>query len=173
MAFGLLQGIYLSVNHAWRQYRRKPSSSRQSVHPATQLATHGISVLFTFFCSTMSVVFFRGDSLRLSFVLLGSMFGIHGQSIVAQPYSNPGSAIPLLLLAKVAAGLGIVWALPNTQQILTRFHPSLDSRAWNDERVPRPMRWAPTTAWSFGVASLMFVCLVHLGDASTFLYFQF
>lgn len=173
MAFGLLHGIYLSVNHAWRQYRRKPSSSKQAANPAMQFATHRISVLFTFLCLTVSIVFFRGDSLRLSFVILGSMIGIHGQGAAIQPYADPGSAIPLLLLAKVAAGLAIVWALPNTQQILTRFQPSLEPRAWNDERVPTAMRWIPTTAWSFGVASLMFVCLVHLGDASTFLYFQF
>jgi hypothetical protein len=173
MAFGLLHGIYLSVNHAWRQYWRKPSSSKQAANPAMQFATHRISVLFTFLCLTVSIVFFRGDSLRLSFVILGSMIGIHGQGAAIQPYADPGSAIPLLLLAKVAAGLAIVWALPNTQQILTRFQPSLEPRAWNDERVPTAMRWIPTTAWSFGVASLMFVCLVHLGDASTFLYFQF
>ena len=173
MAFGVLQGIYLSVNHAWRQYRRKPSSNTEPTQPAVQFATHRISVLFTFLCSMVSVVFFRGDSLRLSFVLLGSMFGIHGQGAIAHPYADSGSSIPLLPVAKVAVGLAIVWGLPNTQQILTRFRPSLDSRIWNDARVPAPMRWVPTTAWSFGVAWLMFACLVHLGDASTFLYFQF
>lgn len=173
MAFGLLQGIYLSVNHAWRQYHRKPSSSKKRVHPVMQFATLRFSVLFTFLCSTVSVVFFRGDSLRLSLLLLGSMFGVYGRGGVAQPYAASGSAIPLLLIAKVAAGLAIVWALPNTQQILTRFRPSLEKDAWNDESVPAPMRWAPTTAWSLGIASLMFVCLVHLGDASTFLYYQF
>jgi D-alanyl-lipoteichoic acid acyltransferase DltB (MBOAT superfamily) len=173
MAFGLLHGIYLSVNHAWRQYHRKPSSSKKAAHPAMQFATHRISVLFTFLCLTVSVVFFRGDNLRSSLVILRSMSGMNSQGPIAHPYSDPGSAIPLLLLAKVAAGLTIVWALPNTQQILTRFRPSLEPRAWNDERVPGLLRWAPTTAWSFGVASLMFACLVHLGDASTFLYFQF
>jgi len=173
MAFGLLQGIYLAVNHAWRRYFRNPSSNRKADDAVFQFATHRICVLITFVCSTVSVIFFRGDSLRLSLVLLGSMFGIHGSSALAHPYSEVGARIPVLLLAKVAAGLTIVWTLPNTQQMLTRFRPSLETRAWNDERVPVRMRWAPTTAWSFGVASLMFVCLVHLGDTSTFLYFQF
>jgi hypothetical protein len=81
--------------------------------------------------------------------------------------------IPKLQLLKVAAGMVCVWAMPNTHQILTRFRPSLETRAWHDEQFPAMTNWTPTTAWSLGVATLMFVCLVHLGDASTFLYFQF
>jgi D-alanyl-lipoteichoic acid acyltransferase DltB (MBOAT superfamily) len=173
MVFGLLQGMYLSVNHAWRQFRRKRPSQKRTVNPAAQFVVLRASVLFTFLCSTVSVVFFRGDSLRLSLLILGSMFGIHGNGVVAHPYADPGSRIPMLLLAKVAMGLAIVWALPNTQQILTRFRPSLEQGAWNDTKIPAAMRWVPTTAWSFGVAVLMFVCLVHLRDASAFLYFQF
>ena len=85
-------GIYLSVNHAWQQYRRKPLSSKKPAHPLMQFATHRIFVLFTFLCLTVSIVFFRGDSLRLSFVLLGSMFGMH------EPRAPLRSLIPIRVL---------------------------------------------------------------------------
>jgi len=173
MAFGLLQGLYLSVNHAWRQWRRRPGSRQTAAHPAMHFLSLRISIAFTFTCTVVSTVFFRADSMRQALSVLGSMAGWHGAAAPVEPYADPGFPIPALQLLKVAAGLLAVWTLPNTQQILTRFQPSLEPRAWDDERVPAPMRWKPTTAWSLGVAMLLFVCLVHLGQASTFLYFQF
>jgi D-alanyl-lipoteichoic acid acyltransferase DltB (MBOAT superfamily) len=173
MVFGLLHGFYLSVNHAWRQFRRNPAARTQVVHPLRKFATRRFAVTFTFICVVISLVFFRADSVGQALSVLASMAGLHGHGALVQPYADPGLPIPKGQLLKVLAGMICVWTMPNTQQILTRFRPSLETRAWNDKRFPAATNWMPTTAWSLSMAMLMFVCLVHLGDASTFLYFQF
>jgi len=101
--------------------------------------------------------------------VLAGMAGLQGGGMLGAGLQ----AIPVLDWLKIAAGMVCVWAMPNTHQILTGFRPSLETRAWGDRQFPAATRWAPTTAWSLGVAALFFVCMVHMGDASTFLYFQF
>ena len=169
MAFGLLQGFYLSVNHAWRLFRRKPLPRATAVHPLERFAKRRLAVAFTFTCLMVSLVFFRADSVGQAMGVLAGMAGLHGAGM----HGAGLQAIPVLDWLKIAAGMVCVWAMPNTHQILTGFRPSLETRAWGDRQFPAATRWAPTTAWSLGVAALFFVCMVHMGDASTFLYFQF
>jgi hypothetical protein len=64
----------------------------------------------------------------------------------------------------------IVWFAPNTQQIMIRFQPVLES-------VEAPRRYAP--AWDFRVSSALAIGvaagfgLLALGGTAEFLYFQF
>jgi hypothetical protein len=75
---------------------------------------------------------------------------------------------------EIAAGMSIVWFLPNTQQILARFRPSLQKTAWEDGgSTDGALRWMPTAGWAVGVGVVLFVVLVQLEAPSTFLYFQF
>jgi hypothetical protein len=100
------------------------------------------------------------------------MFGLWAKS-------GPGAADWMSIinmhraLPEVLLGLAIVWGLPNTQQILTKFKPSLQKTAWNQEGVPRLLLWSPSTGWALAVGLLFFMVLVELQQPSTFLYFQF
>lgn len=172
MIFGLLHGFYLSVNHAWRQYRRKPEMRAESASRLMRFANRRAAVFFTFLCIVVSLVFFRADTVGQALSVLASMTGLHGHAF-AQSYANLGLSVSRKQLLQIAAGLAIVWGLPNTQQILTRFKPSLEEKAWNQEQVPALLRWSPTTVWSLAICGLLFVCLVNFRAASTFLYFQF
>jgi alginate O-acetyltransferase complex protein AlgI len=169
MIFGLLHGFYLSVNHAWRQYRRKSASPAGAGNRVLRFANRRVAVLFTFLCIVVSLIFFRAGTVGQALTMLGSMIGLHGHP----SYADLGFSVSRKQLLQIAAGLAIVWGLPNTQQILTRFKPSLEEKAWNQERVPAFLRWSPTAVWSLAVCMLFFICLVNLRAASTFLYFQF
>ncbi len=179
MIFGLLHGFYLSVNHGWRQFRRTTTPGAAAVDRFLRLLRPGVrhvaAIGVTFLCNVVSLVFFRSDSLMRALEMLGAMVGLNGTAPHGAFLNAGAIGVPVVADAvkQVLAGLFIVWALPNTQQILTRFRPSLERGAWNQSDVPTIFRWAPTTAWAIGVGGLLFVCLVYLRALSTFLYFQF
>lgn len=72
-----------------------------------------------------------------------------------------GAAAPLLLI-----GLFIVWALPNTVQMV-------GSQALRLPASERRLRWRPDLRWAIAIGTLLGVCLVDLDRYSPFLYFQF
>ncbi len=80
---------------------------------------------------------------------------------------NAGDAALLLV-----GGL-IVWGLPNTQQILANYHPSLGLTEYDRRPGWINLRWQPRPAWALGLAVMLLLSLIHFEDPSTFLYFQF
>ena len=171
IVFGLLHGVYLSINHAWRLFRRPAASQVVEGSPAARLK-HVASVLFTFICIVVSLVFFRSASVAQALSVLAGMCGLHPGVSQATPValSSFGLKRPF---EQIAAGLVIIWFLPNTQQILARFKPSLQQAAWNQAGVPKLFRWMPSTRWAVAAGVLLFFVLVELQQPSTFLYFQF
>jgi D-alanyl-lipoteichoic acid acyltransferase DltB (MBOAT superfamily) len=174
MVFGLLHGVYLSVNNAWRQFYRRPGAKRESptglgARSLSGQMRNSVSIGFVFLCMMISLVFFRADSVSHAASILAAMFGLGTASHVASmDILNMHRAVPEVLL-----GLAIVWGMPNTQQILTKFKPSLQKTAWDQEGVPRLFLWSPSTAWALATGVLFFMVLVELQQPSTFLYFQF
>jgi D-alanyl-lipoteichoic acid acyltransferase DltB (MBOAT superfamily) len=176
MIFGLFHGIALSINNAWRQFHRRPAAegSGASGVAARTVAKlrHLASVAITFSGIVFSLAFFRAESVRQALSMLAGMAGLHRAGA-------PGTVDTLATIGlrraalEIFAGLFIVWFLPNTQQILSRFRPSLQKTAWAEEGVPKPLRWMPTTAWAVTVGMLFFFVLVELQQPSAFLYFQF
>jgi alginate O-acetyltransferase complex protein AlgI len=100
------------------------------------------------------------------------MFGLH-HFAASETFVAPGDINLKRAAFKIAVGLAIGWGLPNTQQILTRFKPSLQKIAWDQENVPKQLLWVPNTRWAVTVGVLLFFVLVELQRPSTFLYFQF
>lgn len=187
LVFGLLQAMFLIVNHAWRIFRKAKSGRA----PERLVAVFGATLL-TFMCMLVARVFFRAPSVPVAFHLLAGMTGLHG----LDPIPVPGLALGWLgqwghgLMAHgivvdahpvefVAVALraiwmvclyGIVFALPNTQQLLARFTPGLTGRrlvasSW--------LAWQPSRAWALGIGMLAAVSVAAMGGTSEFLYFQF
>jgi len=92
-----------------------------------------------------------------------------------QAMAGAGSAVtgPSLIAADaawwVAFALVIVWAAPNTQQLMADYEPALDV----PRESPSVLRWSPTLPNAVVVWALMFWAIIHLGRRSAFLYFQF
>lgn len=170
MAFGLLHGFYLSVNNAWRQFFRSRTLGSAKPVGVPAWLRRRCSVLFTFLCIVVGMIFFRADDLSQAWSILAAMAGLHVGSASISWLQGPTLRHSTIA---VIAGLAVVWALPNTQQILSRFKPSLEKTAWEDESGSKFLRWIPSTGWAVTVGVILFFVLVELEQPSTFLYFQF
>jgi D-alanyl-lipoteichoic acid acyltransferase DltB (MBOAT superfamily) len=169
IVFGLLHGIYITINHAWRVFGPKPKADRSQI---SKNAGHVSAVLITFVAVLVADVFFRAASTGRAVSMLGSMAGLHGMRLrELLPGESGLTRVEDLIF--MAAGFAIVWSLPNTQQILGRFKPALEITPWDEEPAPRRLLWYPKLAWGVGMGCVFFLVLVFLQDPSTFLYFQF
>jgi D-alanyl-lipoteichoic acid acyltransferase DltB (MBOAT superfamily) len=156
LIFGLLHGLYLTANLAWRSFRQRDKTMPEKVRSEFTILLMRIGVYLQI---ALALVFFRADTLHAATSMLGSLFFLHGA----------GHFSSLLDAAAGFALFPVVWYLPNTQQILGE-EPS-------GATAPAPwfnhMRWTPNLRWAFAMAVLFFAVLANLGDTKSFLYFQF
>jgi len=156
VAFGLIHGVLLVVNHAWR-------AVRTVVIPGVAFGPWGrvAGVVVTFLAVTVSLVFFRSDSLEHALLIVGAMAGFGGilegvSSLGGPELSTMG---PMQMLAwrfssmhgvLIAAALAIVWLLPNTPQYIERLEGAVarlseSRRSKTRWRLP-PLRWPASLA---------------------------
>jgi alginate O-acetyltransferase complex protein AlgI len=184
LVFGLLHGIYLSVNHAWRFFRTPAGSPNVTARVGSCLLTYG--------CVLIGATFFRAASVEDALRLLAAMIGLHGAEsplpvpgfvvdalgVVLAPLLAHGMLIRADVWSMVPAGLtvawlallyAIVWGMPNTQQILMRYRPAL---GWSGVAP----RWVPsfrlTPYWSLVIGALAALAVI-LRQRSEFIYYQF
>ena len=69
--WGLLHGVYIVVNHLWRQYGPRPA---EEPGPTAQLAGFAL----TFLAVVVAMVLFRAPDLDAAGNILGGMVGLHG-----------------------------------------------------------------------------------------------
>lgn len=170
LVFGLLHGFYLSVNHAWRLWTPKGTRLHQVV-PAP------IMILLTFLCVLVGFIFFRANSVSDAVHVVTTMAGFHGlgTSYAASPYLAELPTISRFLLtehgtvAALAVCFFIVWALPNTQEILGQ---TGEDHVMKRNLLPH-FRYRLTVAWSLGITAIFCACILLLDASTRFLYFQF
>jgi D-alanyl-lipoteichoic acid acyltransferase DltB (MBOAT superfamily) len=185
VVFGLLHGIYLTINHGWRMFGPKARPEpRSGIGAAAIIASQ---VASTYVCVLVAQVFFRASSCTEALQLLGGMIGLHGLTTVdllkarstshglvahmMQGLHHVGIDATLFpTLEKIFALFMIIWFLPNTQQIMARADPVL-------RPTPRPapgfMLWQHNLPWALLMGALAFIAIMSLGGTSEFLYFQF
>ena len=165
IVFGLLHGFYLTVNHGWRLLTHKRTPVPQ---PTLFVRTAKLvfSVLLTFLCVVVAMIFFRARNIGHAVSMLSAMAGAHRAASFAL---FNGFAFKL----KIALGLAIVWFFPNTQQMLSRFKPSLQETPWSPASVSGHIPWSPNIGWAVALGTVFFLALVEMQNPSTFLYFQF
>jgi len=155
LIFGLLHGIYLTGNQAWRHFhQRQKGTPPEPPKGLVQMAFRvGVYLQVSF-----ALVFFRADSLRSA---LGFVQDLAGHNGVGHMGTVLNGAMGFLLFP-------VVWFMPNTQQILGEepIGESEGSSFWSS------LRWRPNLLWSLGMAVLFFAILANM-ESSSFLYFQF
>jgi D-alanyl-lipoteichoic acid acyltransferase DltB (MBOAT superfamily) len=190
LLFGLMHGVYLTINHAWQWFGPKASEKNRG-----RLMEAGIvawKVLLTYVAVIATQVMFRATSVGAALQMMGGMIGLHG----VDPIPVPGTLMAVLrhlgpihpfltkthqILAvpvddsipspaRLAVLFFIVWALPNSQMIMAKFSPTL-AEAQPD--TPRWLLWQPTARWALALGLLLAVCLMSLQQTKVFLYFQF
>ncbi len=171
LVFGLLHGAYLSINHAWRLFRGRGGKQADVQRGWLQAYTgHVAGVLLTFSAVLLGQVFFRATSVRSGMSMLSALCGLHAAQHVGSEAAYHPSASRLLSLA---AGYAIVWVMPNTQQILARFKPSLELFRADLQPALVNVHWRPTALWGVGLGLMFLYVVVKMQNPTTFLYFQF
>jgi alginate O-acetyltransferase complex protein AlgI len=172
VVFGLIHGVYLTANQAWRHFRQR-SRSGAPANPPRGL-TRFAMMIGVYLQVTFALIFFRSASMHSAFALLADMFGRHGAGRFDE-----------LLAGGIAFALfPIVWFFPNTQQILGQetgpsgLASSPGTPNVNPIPAPTPallsrLRWSPNLAWAFVMFVLLFAILANLDSTARFLYFQF
>jgi alginate O-acetyltransferase complex protein AlgI len=154
VVFGLLHGCYLTINHAYRVFR--PHSYPKSQGSVVWLRSL-LGIAITYLAVLVAQVFFRANSVADAVRLLESMFGLHGfkpEGTLSAAFGGGGTVwIFQFLLAFV-----IVWALPNSNEILERY-----------EQV----RFHPAVHGIFFAGLMMIILVAASGPPVQFLYFQF
>ncbi len=163
--FGLLHALYLCVNHAWRVFRGVRATSAIAAMPAWVRTVTG--VLLTYSAVLLAQIFFRAASARAALSMVGGLLGNHHSASPSPFTANRANMMHLLV------GFFIVWALPNTQQILANFKPALELAPSDLRPSLLSLSWKPTVAWSLTIGAVLLFTLIKMQNPSTFLYFQF
>jgi hypothetical protein len=178
------------MNHAWRGVWR----------PINAWWSNTIARLVTFFGLTMLLVTHRAPSLDVASRIFRGMFNLPATwHDVLGPFAAglgwlgvrfdgpPVSADQGALVLWLIVWLAIVWYLPNTQQMLARWHPAFNygvAERQRDppllERAPSVMRllpwrleWRPNAAAAVFVGLLAALAVLNLHHVSEFLYFRY
>lgn len=186
--WGGLHGLYLMINHGWRELKARLGWNRTSRAGTLMAGT------LTFVSVVVAWVFFRADNVATAQSLLMSMAGMHGISLPVSweaalaslaghhpgitftgilPDTDPGDrAIKAIII-----GLGVVWLLPNVREIMGTYRPTWDDlhKAETLHAAPaKPvLEWKPGIASAIIIATLFYACTISLTRVSEFLYFQF
>ena len=185
--WGLLHGLYLSINHAWRLFGPKIWASKE----AYDRFMRPTGLALTFLAVAVSMVLFRSPNTEVAKELLQGMAGLNGiglpQRLLALlgplpgflPFVKASAGMSVRELATVAAWLGALLlgalALPNTLEVMARYEPALGVRA--TPTAPRSplsvLGWTPTIPWALAMSCLVIAAVIQLGGKSEFLYWQF
>jgi D-alanyl-lipoteichoic acid acyltransferase DltB (MBOAT superfamily) len=156
VAFGLIHGVLLVVNHAWR-------AARTIVIPGATFGPLGraAGVVVTFLAVTFSLVFFRADSFEHALLIAGAMVGfggtLEGVSSLGGPELSAMGPMQMLIWRLssmhgllIAVALAIVWILPNTPQYIERLGGAVERLSESGRSITRwrlrPLRWPATMA---------------------------
>jgi len=167
IVWGVLHGLFLTVNHAWRLLG--PKLWRDKSHYERFMQPAGF--IITFACVAASMVIFRSANLKTATDLLQGMLGLHGIGL-----SGLRSGMGLKRMAFwIATSAFIAFACPNTLQILRRYEPALGWKPSSHDGATAEARilWEPSLAWAVAVAMIAAIGILHLGGRSEFLYWQF
>lgn len=194
IVWGLLHGMYLLINHAWRDalaWLDIKLTRRWSIYIADVL-----SRCLTLLVVVVAWVFFRADNLDAAQSILESMCGMHGLSLL-------GSLQGLLSVQQIAwleaygvsftgmfynglanFNVGIIWIavlmictqiLPNTQTVMRKYKAGLSDMSRHIQEKPGVIGWRINMLSGMIVGILLFFSFSKWFAAtpSEFIYFNF
>ena len=189
--WGGLHGLYLMVNHSWRELKARLGWSEGG--GSTKL---GAGVL-TFLSVVVAWVFFRAESFSGAWAMLAGMSGVNGVSLPASfatkanlldisgqvvvfqgMLSNTRLDIKNALIF-IPLGLGMVWLLPNVREMFIHYQATWDDVFGKAPFSPpsnkciRLLAWQPKPVVALLLGALFVICIFSLTKASEFLYFEF
>jgi len=146
--------------------------------------------LITFIAVVVAWVFFRADSITSATVILKGMLGINGFIIPTRFHEILGTLAQFLEQAGITFGslpvlsssaviwilisLIICWFLPNVQEYMFLYQPSLDSFP-EENKKPRFafLRWKPSPGNAVAIIIIAVVAILNINRVNSFIYSQF
>jgi D-alanyl-lipoteichoic acid acyltransferase DltB (MBOAT superfamily) len=191
VAWGAIHGALLMVNHAWRRF-----APRKVLDWLPAGGRRGSSRVITFLAVTVAWIFFRSEDFETAWRMIEAITGQNGIVLPAL-YASPilqlgidpatwGITFGLLPyfdgateIVTLALLLAVVWAMPNSQQIVL-----------GDERPLRTAEasvagaggatgligggpWKPTWRWGLAAGAVFGFAVLGLSQVSEFIYFRF
>jgi alginate O-acetyltransferase complex protein AlgI len=163
IVWGMLHGLFLTVNHAWRRWGAKLWRDKSRYERFMQPA----GFIITFACVAASMVIFRSADLKTAVDVLQGLLGLHGIGLRGIGLKN--------VALWIGAAAFVAFACPNTLQILSRYEPALGWKPSPHEGATDKTRalWEPSLAWAVAVSMIVAIGILNLGGQSEFLYWQF
>jgi alginate O-acetyltransferase complex protein AlgI len=164
LIFGFLQGAFLIGNAAWREYRKRILGHRLKDSSFFGRLTSRFLTIAAFI---WSLVFFNAKTTHGAMTLSAAMFGANGWSwsIGAEPLAKM-VGLQIILFA-------IIFLLPNTQQFMIDYEPSLEPVRTERMSILERIRWRPSRNWALFVGGLFAFALLQMNRISEFIYYQF
>ncbi len=164
--WGLMHGIFITVNHGWRlvgpKLWRDKAAYNEFMRP--------VGFVLTLACVVASMVVFRSSTMKTAVGLFKGMIGLNGMTLPASGGDIDFNKMALWILVLGA----IAFAGPNTLQMLARHEPAL---GWKSDAgyavFGRPIAWKASLGWAIVVSVVAAVGILYLGGQSEFLYWQF
>lgn len=172
VVFGLLQGLYMSVNEAWATYRRKARKARRKAGIAEPRWHAPLACAATLLAFAFAIIPFGAADGGTMLTLFNAALG--GAAGLVVPQSWPfglGGAAMLIVMA-----YGVIFLTPNSHEIMGLFEPVLNWK--KDWAALAPSRWqvqwrlTPRWAMATGVTLFMAVAFIMRGTTE-FVYFGF
>ncbi len=186
LIWGALHGIYLIMNHAW-----KDSSAKGYVISFLKTKIYNyLSLVMTFLAIMFAWAFFRAESLPCAINIIKGMTCINGM-VIPEHYLNwspipnisywlehlhiHAGTIPLfqgsLEISVLALGFVLICKFPNTNQVFYNELP-----AYQDCLYPKKagaIEWSTTKTWGMVFALISVIVLMMMNNVTEFLYYQF
>jgi alginate O-acetyltransferase complex protein AlgI len=184
LIWGLLHGLFLTVNHAWRLWRPKfPDATYKKIMSP-------IGWVLTFLGVVIGMVFFRADSAGVAVKYLGFMsgsagavvpealigrMGAVGEWLVQQGIKPDLSSGSAFIAVWIVGLMAIALLMPNSLEMSHRFQPALKFRlaptAGSATLKIFENSWSKRTA--FFVACFLVIGVSAMNRVTEFLYWQF
>jgi D-alanyl-lipoteichoic acid acyltransferase DltB (MBOAT superfamily) len=178
LLFGVLHGVALVVNHAWRIAR--PGFWPDTAH--YQRIMKPLAWLLTFLVVVVALTWFHAASVTAGADIVGGMIGLHGalppEILVA---AAPGTALELPIFAAwIVLLLAITLIPPNTLEIMRDWEPAITMPAaqpsgrldlWRGLTARLTLSLSP--AWACATAALLTMGVLGVNRVSEFLYWKF
>jgi alginate O-acetyltransferase complex protein AlgI len=193
LLFGVLHGVALVINHAWRLAR--PGFWPDTAH--YQRTTRPIAWLFTFLLVTVALTWFHAATVAAGSNIVVGLAGLHGLVLPDAVAGNlPALAAVLgrlgvgfaaddmgglgMLYGWIAVLLAIALVPPNTLEMLRAWQPAVTMPAvtpsgrldpWH--RLASRLQLSLTPVWAVATAVILTLGVLGVNRVSEFLYWQF
>jgi alginate O-acetyltransferase complex protein AlgI len=190
VVWGLLHGVYLTINHAWRLIRPRFWSDQITYERFMQ----PMGWVLTFTSVAASMVFFRSSTITSAIDMISGLIGLNGIALPLVIYDYLGplagwlhhvgvTSLPPELWSGREFLIAVMWivvlifialACPNTLEILAPYEPALGVKPPTaDLRRGRLIKWNASLPWAILVSFMAAIAILSIRGESEFLYWQF